>query len=427
MRILIIFLFWGFLRAQVTEPEGKIVAAVDVHSTEAIDLLKKVININSGTLNFKGVKEVAAVFKEEFEHLGFETRWVDGTTFKRSGHLIASHKGTGRGTKLLLIGHLDTVFEPESPFQHYKMLNDSLMQGPGVADMKGGNVIIVLVLKALKEAGLLETMHIRVVFSGDEERMGGPADIARKDLIEAAQWADVALGFENGDGDPKTIVIQRRGSQTWQLEVKGQAAHSSQIFTEKVGAGAIFEVARILETFYSELQSEKDLSFNPGLIIGGTDITYDASKSAGTAFGKGNVVAQDARVQGGLRASSPEQLQRVKLKMLQIVNNNYPHTTAQLSFPGNSYPPLAPTAGNKKLLQMYSKVSQDLGYGPVGPVDPRDAGAADISFTSELVEMAIDGMGMSGADDHTINETGLINMLPVQAKRAAILMYRLTH
>lgn len=424
--IILLLLIFFPLFSQPSSTEQPIIQIVDKRYPAALELLKKVVNINSGTLNFDGVKKVGMVFRQEFESLGFNTRWVDGTSFNRSGHLIATHVGNTNGKKLLLIGHLDTVFEPSSPFQNYKMLNDSVMHGPGVADMKGGNVIIILALQALKEAGILEKMHIEVVFSGDEERMGSPSELARKDLTEAAERADIALGFENGDGNPRTIVIQRRGAQGWLLEVKGNSAHSSQIFTEKVGAGAIFEASRILDAFYRELQSEKDLSFNPGIFLGGTDISYDKSKSAGTAYGKNNVVAQDVFVHGGIRATSPDQLERAKKIMQDIVKNSYPQTTAKLSFESTSYPPLAPTEGNKKLLEMYNQVSDDLGFGKVTAVNPRDAGAADISFTSGLVEMAVDGLGMSGADDHTENETGLINLLPVQAKRAAVLMYRLT-
>jgi len=386
-------------------------------------LLEQVVNINSGTMNFDGVKKIGDIFRKEFAALGFETRWVDGTAFERSGHLVAEHRGTG--PRLLLIGHLDTVFEADSPFQRFQIIDDSTASGPGIGDMKGGDVIIVQALVALHEVGVLKNMNITVVMTGDEERSGRPLDLARKDLIEAAKAADIAIGFENGDGDPTTAIVTRRGSTGWTLRVKGKPAHSSQIFREDVGAGAIYEAARILNAFYEKLAGEQYLTFNPGLILGGTDVDYEASQARGSAFGKNNVVAGQVVVSGDLRTISPAQLERAKATMQAIVSQHRPQTSAGLKF-RDSYPPLAPTAGNRRLLKIFDQVSRDLGFGPVTEVDPMRAGAADVSFTAGHVEMAIDGLGLGGADDHTVNETGDLRTLPMQTKRAAVLLYRLS-
>ncbi len=410
--------------AQLNKTEQQLVKSVDAHNAYHTELLKKIVNMNSGTMHFAGVKAVGEVLKAEFDKLGMDTEWVDGAAFNKAGHLVAKTKGT-KGPKLLLIGHLDTVFEPDSPFQSYRMLNDSIMQGPGVADMKGGDVIILMALKALKDAKLLDQMQIEVVMTGDEEKSGSPIELSKKALVDAAKWADIALAFENADGDPKTIVVSRRSSSGWMLEVAGNAAHSSQVFTDKVGVGAIYEASRILNTFYQELSKEENLTFNPGVILGGTAINYNEGESGGSAYGKSNVVAQQLTVNGDIRAVSLEQLEKAKGIMQQIVTDNYPGTSAEITFAEGGYPPLAPTEGNQKLLAYYNQVSQDLGFGEVTAVNPRNAGAADVSFTSGYVDMAIDGMGLSGDDDHTINETGNLSKLSVQAKRAAVLMWRL--
>lgn len=399
---------------------------IDQETAYYISVLEKTVNINSGTMNFEGVRRVGDVYISEFEKLGMETQWIDGAPFKRAGHVVARTHGT-TGPRLLLIGHLDTVFEPESPFQSLVMVNDSIMKGPGVSDMKGGNVIILMALRALKEANLLHDMQIEVVLTGDEEHSGSPIELSKKALTDGAQRADIALAFENADGNPETLVVSRRGWTGWTLQVSGTPAHSSQVFTDGVGVGAIYEASRILNTFYQELTNEKNLTFNPGVIVGGTTTSYDSEQSQGTAFGKSNVVAQEAKVSGDLRAVSPEQLERAQKIMLRIASNNYPGTTAELTFSRAGYPPLPSTAGNQKLLHLYSTVSEDLGFGPVTAVDPRNAGAADISFTSGLVDMAVDGLGMSGAGAHTIHETGDLSKIPVQAKRAAVLMYRLAN
>lgn len=412
----------GPLSGQEAAIERRMVQYLDGQTTAARVLLERVVNMNSGTMNFAGVRSVGDVFRAEFDTLGFTTRWVDGAPFDRTGHLVAEQRGSG--PRLLLIGHLDTVFEPDSPFQRFEAINDSTARGPGVVDMKGGDVVIVYALKALHAAGVLDGMNITVVMTGDEERSGRPLDLARQALIDAADWADIAIGFENGDSDPRTAVIARRGSTGWSLRVKGRPAHSSQIFRENVGAGAIYESARILHRFYEDLSGERLLTFNPGVMVAGTDVTYDETQSRGTAFGKGNVVAEHAMVTGDLRAISAEQLAHAKEQMQRIVAHNLPHTSAELTFT-DSYPPLAPSDGNRRLLALYDQVSRDLGFGPVTAVDPRAAGAADVSFTAGLVEMAIDGLGTGGGDDHTVDEWIDLRTLPLQAKRAAVLLYRL--
>ena len=412
------------LHAQLDATEQQMVAHIDATNEAALQLMIRTININSGTMNFDGVREVGAVLGQEFDALGFETSWVDGTPFNRAGHLVAELHNETEGPKLLLIGHLDTVFEPDSPFQTFALLDDNTATGPGIADMKGGNVIILQALSALKEVGMLEQMDITVVLTGDEELSGSPRELGKKALIDAAIYADITIGFENGDGDPRTANISRRGSSGWTLSVTGKPSHSSQIFREDIGPGAIFETARILMFFYQDLQQEENLTFNPGRIIGGTTVSMNGEESAGTAFGKNNVVAESAMVTGDMRAVSLEQLERARARMSEIVADNFTHTSATITF-SDGYPPLASTPGNAQLLGIYSEASQDLGLGVVTAVNPRLAGAADISFTAGHVEMAIDGLGMSGTAGHTVDETGFLDALPKQSKRAALLMYRL--
>lgn len=319
MRLLILFFSFLLIHsnalAQLSSVEKEVLNKVESNNAEALDLVKKLVNINSGTMNFAGVQKVGAELRKEFDNLGFETSWVDGTPFNRGGHLVAKHFGNKNAPKLMLIGHLDTVFEKDSPFQKYEMVDDKTMKAPGIADMKGGNVIILYALKALKEAGLLSDMNIWVVFTGDEEYSGSPLTLSKAALIEAAKWADIAIGFENGDGNPATANISRRGSIKWELKTEGNPAHSSQIFQDEVGAGAIYEASRILNSFYEELRSEEFLTFNPGMIIGGTTLNHDSENKSGTAFGKDNVVAKEVIVSGDLRALSPEQVTRVKAKM----------------------------------------------------------------------------------------------------------------
>jgi glutamate carboxypeptidase len=280
-------------------------------------------------------------------------------------------------------------------------------------------------LRALKDAGMLDRMNVTVVFNGDEEDAGEPVAEARRALIEGARGAAFALGFEDGAGDPKTAVISRRSAGSWTLKTTGLPAHSSQIFKPEFGAGAIYEASRILSEFYTRLSKEQYLTFNPGLAIGGTLVKLDTTGTEGTGSGKRNVVAEHMEVSGDLRTLSPEQHAKAQKTMREIVSHHLPKTGAQITFdPG--YPPMSPTPGNRRLLATYDRASRDLGFGGVVAVDPSRAGAADVSFIAGTVPMLIDGIGLSGHDDHTDKETADLRMLPSQTKRAALSMYRLT-
>jgi glutamate carboxypeptidase len=406
----------------LTPDEQAIVKFVDAHNEEGLKLLERVVNINSGTQNLAGVREVGKVFRAELDALGFKTTWVDGAAFKRAGHLVAEHRGSG--PKFLLIGHLDTVFEADSPFQKFDRVSATAARGPGIIDMKGGDVIIIQALKALNAVGALKTMDVTVVMTGDEEDPGEPQSAAREALVGAAKGKDIAIGFEDGAMDPKTAIVARRGTTAWQLRVKGTPAHSSQIFRQDIGAGAIFEAARILNTFREKLAGEQYLTFNPGVVLAGTSAEFDAAQARGAAFGKTNVIAEHAIVSGDLRTLSLEQLERTKKTMQGIVAQSLPHTSATLTF-DEGYPPLAPTEGNSKLLALYDRASRELGFGAVAAVSPMKAGAADVSFVAGEVKMILDGIGLMGADDHTVKETADLTTLPSQTKRAAVLLHRL--
>ena len=402
--------------------EQSISSFVDDRKEDAIAYLERVVNINSGTMNFAGVHEVGQVFDTTFQDLGFNTWWVDGAAFERAGHLFA-RRGT-KGPHFLMVGHLDTVFEDDSPFQTFTRVDDQTATGPGVIDMKGGDVVIVEVLRALAHVGVLDDITVTVVLIGDEESSGDPVEVGRESLVNAAKEADIAMAFEPGDGKSETAVIARRGFTGWEVRTSGTRAHSSQVFTEKVGYGAIYEIARVLVGFYETMTGEELLTFNPGAIVGGTELTWDDENEEGTAFGKSNVVAEEALVSGDLRALSLEQRDSAKERMKSVVEQHLPGTGAEIIF-RDSYPPMGPTEGNYALLGLLDAASQDLGYGPVAAANPADAGAADISFAAGHVDMAIDGLGILGEGTHTTHETADLSTFPMQIKRVAVTMSRI--
>jgi glutamate carboxypeptidase len=407
----------------LSKAEKTIQTYVDKHMEEAIDLVEKVVNINSGTLNIDGNKTVGKIFQTELDQLGFNTYWVTyPETVKRSGHLFAEMRG-GKGKKIVLIGHLDTVFELDHPFQKFTRDGDTAY-GPGVSDMKAGDVSMIYAMKALDNVGVLKNLDLTLVFIGDEEKTGGHPSIVRKELIEAGKWANIGLGFEGAHG-LNTGTIARRSSSSWMLTTTGIQGHSSQIFKDELGYGAIFEAARIVNAFREELVGEEYLSFNPGTIVGGTDIAYDPVTARGTTFGKTNVVSQAATVHGGIRTISTEQLDKAITMMKDIASQNLPGTTAKIEFK-TSYPPMAPTKQNYVLLDKLESVNVDLGYGKLEPLDPGKRGAADISFVAPHVDASLAGMGPDGFGEHSDKEGLDLTSFPKTTTRAAILIYRLT-
>lgn len=398
---------------------------IQQHAVEETAFLERVVNISSGTMNVAGVRAVGDVFAKEFQALGFETRWISmPPEMKRAGHLFAEHKAKKRSRKtgktLLLIGHLDTVFEGEG--QKWTMLDDSTAKGAGSSDMKGGDVVILYALKAMKAAGTLDDTNIIVSFIGDEESGGEPDSISRGDLIAAAKRSQAILAFE---GDAGKATVARRGSSSWVLTATGRQGHSGGVFSSGSGYGAIYELARILNEFRETLSSEQYLTFNPGVVVGGTTVEYDSTRISGSAAGKINIIAPSAYAHGDLRFLTPEQLANARAKMTEIVGKHLPQTSASISF-SDGIPSMPPTPGNYKLLAILDKVTKDLGQGPTEALDPGLRGAGDVSYVAQYAD-ALDGLGVDGARSHTPDETVNIKSLPRSTERAAVLFNRLSH
>ena len=411
--------------AKLSTPETKMVATVDAEYERSITLLEKLVNQNSGTMNFPGVKTVGDMMRAELEPLGFKVEWIDMAKAGRSGHLVATKAGKKGSKKLLLIAHLDTVFEADSPFQTF-VRNGEQAIGPGAGDDKGGMVVIVSALRAMQAAGALKDASIEIHMTGDEEDAGDPIDITRAPLIAAGKTADVALDFEglSIENGKDMGVISRRSSNSWKLEVSGVTGHSSLIFDTTYGDGAAFELARILHKFRLELP-EPNLTFNVGLVAAGQEVNFDTDGVRVSAKGKTNIIPGLAIARGDFRTLSEEQSARVRGKMLAIVSASAPKTKATINFDPGSYPAMAPTEGNKALLARLNAVNHDLGLAKQPVLDPLKRGAGDISFVANDVDGLV-GLGVYSKGDHAPGETVDLASIKRQAKRAAILMTRLS-
>ncbi len=416
---------WAPARAELTATEQRIVEAVKTRSATAVGLLEKAANINSGTLNTEGVKEVGRLFRAEFDDLGFATRWIDmPASMQRAGHLAGEREGT-RGRKLLLIGHLDTVFEPFMPVARWQVEGPRI-RGQGVSDMKGGIVVMLEALRALKSAGVLDGTRLAVLLTGDEESVGRPIEQARADLIEISGKSDVVLSFEGMAPDrpgEESVTIGRRGAGAWEVTVTARQGHSSGIFRPGPGFGAAYELARIVNTFREQL-IEPGVTFSAGVMLAGTEVEFDPAQARGSVGGKNNIIPPKALARGDLRTLSAEQRERTRSRMREIVAQSLPGTSATITF-SETYPPMAATPANQRLQELYSQLSVDLGLGPVKAANPESRGAGDVQF-SVAREGALDGLGAAGGGSHSPFEWLLPASIEKNAIRAAIMVYRLT-
>jgi glutamate carboxypeptidase len=401
--------------------DATLLAWVDAHRTEAVELLEELTNLNSYTLNPEGVREVAEVLRPHFEALGFDVRWIDGTAFDRAGHLFAERRGDG--TKILMIGHLDTVFEPGDPFDSMTWVDETTVAGPGVGDMKGGLVIMLQALQALDAQGRLDGMNLTVAMIGDEERSGSPRELARADLVEAAAWADIALGFE-GLETANSAAVARRGGTGWTLTTRGVRGHSSRIFDDEIGYGAIYEAARIVNAFREELAGEEFLTFSAGLMLGGSEVQRDPVTSSGSAAGLSNVVPETTIVTGDLRVISPAQGRDVIERMQAIAADNLPGTSATLEFRGVPTG-MPPKEASYRLFDIYDETSRAIGVGPIELIDPMRLGGADISSAAPYVDGVLAAIGGMGAGWHSSDETADLEKIAIRTKLAAAFLVRL--
>lgn len=404
------------LAQKLSPEEQKIVRYIDEHVPEAIAFFEKVVNIESPTEDLAGVKRVGAAFKEEMEALGLTARWVDmPPEMKRAGYLLVESKGT-KGKRILMLGHIDTVLRGEK-FRR----EGNKAYGTGTDDMKGGAVTLLYALKAMHAAGVLKDTRIKIMYTGDEENAGDPIEQSRGPMVALAKESDLALSFEPTVRN--TATVGRRGASNWRLEVEAKTGHSGQIFKPAMGTGAIFEASRILHEFYEALHTEKYLTFNPAVIVGGTQAEMNGP--TGTATGKDNVVPAKVIVNGDLRFISEEQKERARAKMREIVARSLPLAKARIIFE-DGYPAMTPTEGNYDLLKQLSQVSEDLGFGRVEALDPGDRGAGDIGFISHLLP-SLDGIGIGqGGNAHAPGEWADLESMPMLIKRAAVLIHRLT-
>ncbi|MCF6330075.1 MAG: M20 family metallopeptidase [Sulfurimonas sp.] len=337
-----------------------------------LDDLKTIVNINSYTKNKSGVDKVAKIFDSWFSELGFTVQ-----THKRKN--IGNHKhytsvSQKNSKKLLLLGHLDTVFPPQK-FENFSE-DEEWIYGPGVCDMKGGIIVILEALRELKKQNI-DIKNIDVLLVSDEETGSDDSKYLSTSIAKDYDYCFVyeAAGI-NGE-----VVTARKGVGTFFIEIKGKAAHAGNCYIE--GNDANLEASYKLQELVKLTDLSKGTTVNVGKINGGIGA---------------NTISPHARLVFELRYKNLEERDRVLKQINIIVENTYVDATSATLSGGIQRDVMQTTQSSLKLIKNIQNITlQTLKYEERG-------GVSDANIISSCGVITLDGFGPFGDGDHTINE-----------------------
>ncbi len=337
--------------------------------------LQTVIEINSFTKNPEGVNHVGELFDAWLQKLGFEL-----TLYKREdiGHHRHYKSKEKKGeNKLLLLGHLDTVFPPNK-FEYF-IEDDTWVYGPGVCDMKGGNIVIVEALRALQESGK-EIVNIDILFVSDEET---GSDDSKHLTAELAKEYKYCFVYEAA-GEKLELVTGRKGVGTFFIDIEGKAAHAGNSYLE--GHDANLEASYKLQELVKLTDIEKGTTVNVGKMEGGIGA---------------NTISPHAHLTFELRYKSSDEKRRVLEAIERIVSTSYVlGTTATLSG-GIQRDVMQTSEESIELLRAIERISEQK-----IPSEER-GGVSDANIVSASGVITLDGFGPFGDGDHTVKERAL--------------------
>jgi glutamate carboxypeptidase len=365
-------------------------------SAHWLDLLRRLVETSSGSDDVDGVDTVRRELARGLAEIGLavEERAPPADAFRlRGAHLVARAAAPGR-RRVLLIGHLDTVFARDDPFRGFRREGD-LLRGPGVGDIKGGDVVILAALAALRDAGLLGQVDVTIVMNSDEE-VGSQS--SRELVRELASRCDLALGFEPafhpaGESVARHSrvqhVVERKGCGRYAVELTGVAAHSGG--AHHLGVSAIEALARKVVEVHALTGSRAGATTNVGLVAGGRSV---------------NTVAPDARAEVDFRFNTAadgewlaERLREV-LERPERVNPAVERPVTCRIEPGGGalWPPLVPSPASLALSGLVAEASR--AWGLVAEPIAR-GGASDAAHAAAVGKPAICGLGPVTSGIHT--------------------------
>lgn len=369
---------------------------------DTLKLLTSLVETSSHADNGEGVGRCASLLQEKLVALGFTSRVVRvecPQAHQERHHLCARRPARSAGApKLLLLGHLDTVFEAGHPFRGVSR-DGNIWRGPGIADMKGGLCTAILMLELLKVRRALDALDVRVLFVGDEEQ--GSAS-ARELLLEAGAWADVTLCFEAAREDGN-VVVSRKGYGLVRIEARGPGGHAG--IAHDKAANALTLLARAIDRAEAIEREVPGLSVSPGGRVtvepaSVTRIPELASAELEFRFvahrDAEHVLARLTEIEHALASEAPSGQLRIQAHI--------------------DTPPFDLTASGKLLLACYRDAATTFDLRVEGV---STAGVGDINLVAAEGAACLDGVGPRGAGFHTDREYLEIDSVALRAAVAA--------
>ncbi len=366
-------------QAEAAGKDGKVWAAAEAARPAQLDLLKQVVNIDSGTGDVEGGRKVAAVLTPHLQALGMTVESVPAEIEGLPENTVATLTGTGK-TRILLIGHIDTVFGPGTVANWPFSIEGDRARGPGVSDEKGGVVEGVFALKLLKQMGFKSFGKITFLIETSEER-GSPG--TRKLIDKLVREHDVELNLEPGD-PPDSVTVWRKGSSTINIDVKGRPAHAG--VAPQDGRNAATELVHQLATVDQFPHAGDDLTVNLTII------------NAGSRY---NIIPENARAQINVRMRDKADLEAVQAAFEQSAATTVIPDTKVTVSRETSFPPLPENPWTQSLAAraraIYAPLGLTLGEGGNG-------GASESALAHDAGTPALDGLGPVGGGFHTEKE-----------------------
>ncbi|RZI18108.1 M20/M25/M40 family metallo-hydrolase [Pseudomonas orientalis] len=366
------------LPAYSAEPHKQIQADAEQYKDQALKLLERLVNIDSGSGYEPGLTQVRDIAVDELKQLGFSIQLVPDKA-ANSSHVVATLKGTGKA-KILLMAHMDTVFKEGSAAERPFHIKDGRAYGPGVMDDKGGIVAGIYALKVLKNQGFKDYAQITFLLDASEET---GSDAASELIRTTAKGHDVTLNLEPGrpaDG----LVVWRKGSATAVVEVKGKAAHAG--VAPELGRNAAMEVAHQILQLGKLGDEEKKTTINFTVLKAGD---------------RTNVIPDQATAKADVRAALPEEFDRIEKDLARVsADKLIPETEVKTTLQ-RGLPPMPQTAESDKLVAIAQGI-----YGELGKTLTIEGsgGAADASLSAGVGTPTLDGFGIVGGNIHTSEE-----------------------
>jgi len=334
--------------------------------------LKTVIEINSYTKNATGVNKVGKIFDNWFEELGFKTTIYERQDIGHHRHYTSPHSKNSK--KLLLLGHIDTVF-PEGKFENFTQ-DDEWVYGPGVCDMKGGNIIALEALRELKKSSI-QIQNIDILLVSDEETGSDNSKILTTKL---ANDYDYCFVYEAA-GEKLEVVTGRKGVGTFFIDIEGKAAHAGNSYSN--GYDANLEASYKLQELVKLTNLTKGTTVNVGKIEGGIGA---------------NTISPQAHLTFELRYKILSEKQRVLDNIDTIVNKSYVKGTISTLSGGIQRDVMQTSAESLELIQNIERITQ------LSINAEERGGVSDANIVSSCGVITLDGLGPYGDGDHTVKE-----------------------